>query len=90
MTSVILRNLHRSYGYNNIYGLFPLTVPATTKERLLKLNARAPSLYDMERPTLKLPHILTKYDDISSVLNAPEVFATTYGRDLELLTNGYG
>lgn len=87
--AVILRNLPRNYAYNNIYGLFPLTVPASTKSLLLKFHSPL-QLYDFERPTQRCPHILNTCEDISSVLNRPDVFATTYGSDLELLTKGYG
>ena len=89
LMAVILRNLPRNYAYNNIYGLFPLTVPASTKSLLLKFHSPL-QLYDFERPTQRCPHILNTCEDISSVLNRPDVFATTYGSDLELLTKGYG
>lgn len=86
--TVLLRNLPRHYTYNNIYGLFPFTLPTTTRKDLT--DAQLSHLYDMERPVIRKTMTLNTRTAIQHVLNNPTTFPTSYGRDLKFLTNGYG
>lgn len=86
---MLLRNLPRHYSYNNIYGLFPFTLPATTRKYLTDAPVDT-SLYDMEQPVIRKTTTLNTRAAIQHVLNNPATYPTSYGRDLKSLTNGYG
>ena len=85
---MLLRNLSRNYTYNNIYGLFPFTLPTTTRNDLA--NAHVSNLYDTGRPVIRRTKTLNTQAAIRHVLNTPATYPTSYGPDLKFLTNGYG
>lgn len=85
---VILRHLPHNYTYDNVYGLFPFTIPATSKSNLDLLGLS--DEYDFERPGSRKVKTLDTLTAIGQVLGDPDTFPTTYRHDLKLLTNGYG
>ena len=86
---VLQRNLPRNYPYDNIYSLFPLTCPITTRN-LIKSSADSRDLYDFERPKIRPVKIIETTTAIRYVFNKPSVYRTIYTKDLETLTDGYG
>ncbi|KDQ52626.1 hypothetical protein JAAARDRAFT_50265 [Jaapia argillacea MUCL 33604] len=84
LPKVLLANLPQNYPYNNIYTLFPFTLPSATKDVL------GPDLADYNTKRPEKTVVLKSEKDISAVFNDPESFPTMYGPKLRELTNRYG
>ncbi|KDR69938.1 hypothetical protein GALMADRAFT_144994 [Galerina marginata CBS 339.88] len=104
LPKLLQRTLPHEYSYNNIYCLFPLSVPSREEKargRLLKGSVftntvevlsglKLISMYDTQRPQPPKVHHLITNEGISYVFNQPKWFPTLYGDKLDVLTDGYG
>lgn len=87
-----MRHLPRHYPGNSVYALFPFFTPAVSKENLTNLHVRTQYTgWDGVRPKpMPVPKVVDTVEGIRHVFTHPERFGTTYGRDLKMLTEGYG
>jgi hypothetical protein len=83
---VLLRHLSHNFPYDNIYSVFPLTVPEHSRARLIHLISL--SMYDLDRP--RRVQILKTKTAIRQVFKLSDKFPTVYSPALKFLTNGYG
>ncbi|TFK40587.1 heme peroxidase [Crucibulum laeve] len=86
LPKVLLRNLSRNYTYDNIYGLFPFIAPITSKADLIHLQ----DFYTFDRPQPIKIRTVDNIKNIGDIFNDPEQYLSPYGRDLKILTSGYG
>ncbi|KAG6856837.1 hypothetical protein H0H87_012895 [Tephrocybe sp. NHM501043] len=89
LPKLLQRNLPRNYPYDNIYSVFPLSCPATTRD-ILNAQTEISGLYSYERPMIQTIRTLDTKQAISHVFNNAKTYPTIYGRDLKTLSNGYG
>jgi hypothetical protein len=81
------RALPHNCPYDNIYCLFPFTVPEQSKAYVEKSPDR--KKYKVDRPKQAKIKVLRTLKAISEVLNDPQIFTSPYHNLMEL-TGGYG
>ncbi|KAI0640160.1 heme peroxidase [Trametes polyzona] len=75
LPKLLFRNLPRHYPANNIYALFPMMTPETTKKNLTNLGIV--DNYDLKQPVPQpVPVVVNTVGDISRILQAPQQFKT--------------
>ncbi|KAH7928584.1 heme peroxidase [Leucogyrophana mollusca] len=89
LSKLLLRHLPKNYPYNNVYGLFPFTIPSKSQEVLSSVHVPGVG-YDFGKPVPLTVRTLKDLATIRKVFNDPTRFPTTYGEDLKQLTGGYG
>ncbi|KAG6914653.1 hypothetical protein DXG01_016111 [Tephrocybe rancida] len=89
LPKLLQRNLPRNYPYDNIYSVFPLVCPTTTRA-ILQAQPAISRNYSYERPQIQTIRMLETTQAISHVFNNATIYPTIYGDDLKTLSNGYG
>lgn len=89
LPKLLFRHLPRHYPANNVYGLFPFSVPAATKDNLTKLGIA--DKYDYTRPVPQpVPKVLNTLTGIRHVFSDSTKYIQTYTKDMTMLTRNYG
>ncbi|KAF8627575.1 hypothetical protein AX15_004355 [Amanita polypyramis BW_CC] len=89
LPKLLSRNLPNSYPHNNVYGLFPLTIPSKMREHLAGIEP-AGFNYDFSRPVTTPVKIIDNADQIISILGDPENYPPPHVDGLYKITGGYG
>jgi len=89
---VLERTLPHCYPCDNVYSVFPFTVPKESEPRIGKLfpEDKQRKKYDFTRPKRGKVKVLRTIEAISKVFNDTDNFRSPYGRNLIELTGGYG
>ncbi|KAK2467669.1 hypothetical protein APHAL10511_000524 [Amanita phalloides] len=103
LPKLMQRTLARNYTYNNVYCLFPFSVPEESKVRFEKGATeekgktrfeedliKENKKYNFDRPRPSKTKMLRSLKAISEVFNDPKTFPSPYKQNLIELTGGYG
>ena len=88
---MLIRHLSSNYPYDNVYSLFPFTIPTKVKEIVGSLSRDEQELYNQRKPHIGAAVSLEISSDIRAVFeDSTGAYSTPYGRDLKSLTKGTG
>ncbi|KAF8623795.1 hypothetical protein AX17_007298 [Amanita inopinata Kibby_2008] len=92
LPKLLQRTLPHRYTYDNVYGLFPFSVPPASKQSVKKMvpGDNLVKKYTFDRPIESNVKVLRTIKAISEVFNRPKEFPSPYKTDLLELTEGYG